>query len=413
MRRNVRAALVSIGGVLAAVLPTSTASAAAPTPTPAVARTVTGAFTGVDYSTCSGTNTGSVAVVSQTTGSFGESSLRVAVGSNGGSDPLLYKDYSPAVAAANFVLSYDIARQGSAVAASPLLDIVYDADGDSTTTGDQGDLLYAASPDSSEAWKYVSPLDGAVLDDGTAAGTTWSDFLTAHPAATVLAFTLDVGCDPTLAPANSAVLIDNVAMSTSDTAASRYEFEQFPTLTFLPPTTIVAGGSRTLSATLKQGSVVQRNQPVQLWAKPYGGATSLVGTRTTDASGMAYFTVRPSVQTVYYFSYTGMDQQPYTVKSPARTLYVATRISKNVYDTTVTTAQTILAYGLTTPAKPGTYVYLYRGSAKIATARVASDGTYLLQVRITTKGSYSLSVLGAAGSGNVTGRSAATTVTVS
>ena len=51
--------------------------------------------------------------------------------------------------------------------------------------------------------------------------------------------------------------------------------------------------------------------------------------------------------------------------------------------------------------------------AKIATARVASDGTYLLQARITTKGSYSLKVLGGAAGGNVSGTSAATTVSVS
>jgi hypothetical protein len=412
MRKHVCAALVSLGGVIAAVLPAVTASAAAPAPTFAIARSVTGAFTGVDLGPCTGTNTGSAAVAAQSTGSFGQSSLRLAVGSNDGSDPLVYKDYATAVPAADFALSYDIARQGSAPAATPVLDIYYDADGNEATPDDQDDLLYAASP-LSTGWKFVAPLGGDALDDGTGAGITWADFLTAHPAATVLGVALDAGCDPELAPANSVVLIDNLTMSTSGTTASTYDFELPPTLTFVPPTTIVAGGSRTLSATLKQGSNAMRNQTVQLWAKPYGGTNALVGTRTTDASGMVFFAVRPVVQTVYYFSYTGPEANAVTVKSPARTLNVATRISKNIYDTTVTTAQPILAYGVTYPAKPGTYVYLYRSSAKIATARVASDGSYLLQARITTKGRYSLKVLGGAGSGSVSGTSAATTVTVS
>ena len=45
-----------------------------------------------------------------------------------------------------------------------------------------------------------------------------------------------------------------------------------------------------LIATLKQGATAQQNQSLKLWSKAYGASSyTLVGTHTTDGSGMVTF----------------------------------------------------------------------------------------------------------------------------
>lgn len=390
------------------------AIAVPPTATPTLVRVVYGGtapFTGLDLTTCVGPNTGSAAIVSQASGTFGTGALRMALGSNAESDPLLYKDYgaTPPLAE-DFDLSYDLLKQGTAAAATPLLDITVDGDGDPSTLADIKDLLYALGPDSTTVWRHAAPLAGGTFEDGS----TWAAYKAANPSAKVLGFSLDVGCGDPLSGAGSIALIDNLVMNTGASTAATFDFEPASSIAASGAGTIVAGAARVVSGVLKSGTTPIVGAPVSVWARTYPSTTySKIATVTTDGTGKATYNAKPSVQTTYQLRYAGSEPTNGAANSGLLVVNVATKITKNVYDTTVTTTQPVQVYGLTLPAKPGTYVYLYRGSVKIATARVASDGTYLLQARITTKGKHVLKVLGAAGTGNLAGTSAASYVTVS
>lgn len=416
---RLRALLVSTGLAATAAIAAapSTALATPPSPTPAVVRAVAGAsapFSAVDLAPCSGANTGSATIVNQSSGSFGTGALRMAVGTNANSNPLAYKEYVAPVLASDFALSYDLLKQGTAAAATPLLDIVVDGDGNESTFDDIVDLYYEAAPDSATVWRHVEPLAGAILDDDSVAGTTWADYLTAHPAAVVLGFSLDIGCDPALAPAGSVTLIDNLVMSTTTTTAAAFDFEPASTLVATGAGTIVASATRVVSGVLKNGTAPIVGAPVTVWSKTYPAtAYSKIATVTTDSTGKATYSSKPTVQTTYQFRYAGSEPTNGAANSGLLVVNVATKITKNVYDSTVTTTQPVLVYGLTVPAKPGTTVTLYRGTTAIGSARVASDGTYLIQARITVKGKFALVVKGAAGTGNLAGTSAASYVYVS
>lgn len=388
-------------------------------PTPAFAggsgivRSLSGFETTVD--SCDAASTGSLKIVNDASRA-GSGSVRMAVGSNVASYVELTKLVAPVPFTSAFVLDFD-AITDTSIAAHVVTDLFVDADGSSSTTADIVDFYNTATTTSS--WTTVHAAAG--LKDFETDSPIDPSFFTNNPNAKFLGYTISVGCldqafgDPMTTVANEAMRLDNVIYGTVGTDAVTADFEPASTFSYVSGGgTLTAGAAGTLSAVLKSGTTVLTSKPVEVWAKPYGASSyTKVATVTTDGYGLARYAIRPTVQTAYYFKYAGAEPSYGSAQSAVQTVYVRTKITKNVYDTTVTTTQPVLVYGLTVPAKPGTIVTLYRGTAGIGSARVASDGTYLIQARITVKGKFALVVKGAAGTGNLAGTSSASYVTVS
>lgn len=379
--------------------------------TSSIVRSLAGFQTTVD--TCDVATTGSIKIVNDTSRP-GSGSLRLSVGSDVATYVELTKLVTPVPFTSAFVLDFD-AITDTSVAAHVVTHLLVDADGLSTTA-DVTDFYSTATTTAS--WSTVHAATG--LKDYDTDAAIDPNFFTNNPGAKFLAYSITIGCldqsfgDPMTTVANEAMRLDHVVYGTVGTDAVATDFEPASTLVATGAGTIVAGGTRLVSGILKSGSTPIVGAAVGVWAKTYPATTySKIATVTTDSTGKAIYSAKPTKQTTYQLRYAGAEPTNGAANSALLVVNVATRISKNIYDTTVTTTQTVQAYGLTYPAKPGTYVYLYRGTLKIATARVASDGTYLLQARISTKGKYALVVKGAAGTGNLAGTSAGTYVTVS
>jgi hypothetical protein len=414
-------ALVAVSTALAAItLPVSSASA---TDSSLIVRSVPAAGIGataikpMNYNCGTGSaGTGSAVTVTSAGAPSGAGSLRLAVGSNADTETGLYKNYaSPLPAASLTALSFNIA--GVSDNDPYFLDIYFDRDG--AGSGTAQDLLELVIPNNS-SWQAVDALTtgyDVYLDENTGStpdstGTTMAQYLTNHSSAGIFGWYITNYCS---AIANQVVYLDTLKVGDNAADAVTYDFEPATTITATGGTAIVAGATRTITGTLKNGTAAVPGVALDVLAKTYPASTfTKIGTTAaTNSSGVATFNVKPTKQTSYEFRVADAGASHGAATSGATTVTVKTAITRNVYDTSVTTTQTILAYGLTTPAKPGTIVYLYRGSTSFASARVASDGTYLLQGRIGTKGSYSVTVRGAAGSGNIAGISAPVTVTVS
>lgn len=347
------------------------------------------------------------------TAPLGAGSLRLGVGPAVGMESGATKDYGQAGTALANLTALSFAAYRTSSYAMPLyLDLYVAPDGNPNNLVE---TLEYAVPTGTD-WQTVdaTTVTFTVLDDtGTPTGatTTLADYKTAHSAANLGSWYITNFCEGN---ANSAVAIDALALTDGSTD-SVIDFEPASTIVPAGAGTISYGAYRALKATLRSGSTPISGATLTLWAKTYPATTYSkvnVTIPATNSSGVTTVTVRPLKNTSYQFRYAGAEPTNGAANSPVFTVNVATVLTKTVADTTVTTTQPVVVTGWTKPAKPGTYVYLYKGTAAVARATVASNGSYKLTYRIATKGYYAISVKGGAGSGNVAGATPATTVKV-
>jgi hypothetical protein len=180
--------------------------------------------------------------------------------------------------------------------------------------------------------------------------------------------------------------------------------------------TITAGGTSKLTGLVE--AHYAGGTPGTLQAKAYG-ATSWSTVASVNAPEETWtFTrsVAPKKQTSYRWV-VAATESTLGATSPITTVKVRTALTANVADSTLHLGQSLVVTGRTTPAKPGSAVTLYRstssGPVVLAKGTVRSDGTYRLTRTMKSKGKWTVYVTVAAGSGNLSGKSASRTLTIS
>ncbi|MDX6224709.1 MAG: hypothetical protein QOE64_1085 [Frankiales bacterium] len=369
-----------------------------------------------------GSGTGSMTTVSSTGAPSGQGSLRMSVGSNQDTEVGFYKAYAAPLPAAQLTsLSFGIL--GVSDNDPYFLDLYFDRDG--AGAGDAQDLLELVVPNNA-TWQSINGITtgyDVYLNENTtgnpdSTNTTISQYLAGagHASAGLVGWYLTNFCS---AFANQSVYLDSLTVGDNGADNTTYDFEPASTITVVGAGTINYASTRTLTATLKSGSHPIEGAQLQLWAKKYPATTYSLLTSPvvplTGSTGVTSVSVKPTVNTAYQFRYPGNEPTNGLANSPVAIVNVATLIGRTLSDTTLTRTQTLVVTGTVKPPKPGTTVYLYRGSVSIAYAKVVSTSTgatYRLTAVISTPGTYSLTVRGAAGTGNSSGTSAPATVTV-
>lgn len=185
------------------------------------------------------------------------------------------------------------------------------------------------------------------------------------------------------------------------------------TTTISAECTICTAGQDVRVAGTLRGSDGHRYEgaPLVLEAKRYGSATfRVIATRHTspDGGGDAHFTVNPYRRTVYRWRYLTNDIADGSVSAPL-TIMVRTRVWARLSSSKVRVGHRLVVTGRTTPAKPGNRVTLWRtsrsGPVRLVDRTVRDDGSYRLAVRPRKRGSWTVYVTVAPGSGNLAGRS--------
>ncbi|MDX6274034.1 MAG: hypothetical protein QOJ92_1244 [Frankiales bacterium] len=422
--RKRSAALILATATMSIALPLNAASA---TDSSVVIRTVPAAGLGTtgiqrdnfDCST-SGVGTGTAVTVSGPVGApAGSGSLRISNGSNPDTESGLYKIYSTDIAPSQLT-ALSFAVYGVSASSPFYLDLYLDRDGDGAgTVIDALDLTVA----NNAGWQSVNGVTAsyalypdADFSQNPTASETIAQYVSANPNAKLASWFLGDGC---LAAANQSVYLDSLSFGDNGADTTTMDFEPASSITVVGAGTINYASTRTLTATLKSGSHPIEGAQLQLWAKKYPATTYSLLTSPvvplTGSTGVTSVSVKPTVNTAYQFRYPGNEPTNGLANSPVAIVNVATLIGRTLSDTTLTRTQTLVVTGTVKPPKPGTTVYLYRGSVSIAYAKVVSTSTgatYRLTAVISTPGTYSLTVRGAAGTGNSSGTSAPATVTV-
>ncbi|QKE84818.1 hypothetical protein [Arthrobacter sp. NEB 688] len=123
---------------------------------------------------------------------------------------------------------------------------------------------------------------------------------------------------------------------------------------------------------------------LELWTST-GGSWRRVSTSTTDSSGVATWTVRPRVSTLYRVVHTG--GRPVTggstvpSTSTAAVLQVQSVVTLRVPSTTVRATASASITGTVAPARANRTVTLWVDGTKRATTRTSSTGTYAFRHR--------------------------------
>jgi hypothetical protein len=193
-----------------------------------------------------------------------------------------------------------------------------------------------------------------------------------------------------------------------------YDFEADLTKTTISgkPSTLTAGQSATLQGLMTDvhGGAFT-SAPLTLQAKAYGATSwTSVGqaTETYDVSTQtpvpAVLKKKPLTQTQYRWVYAGSPAAEGSV-STSFTVKVHTALTAKPKATTVSKGGRIVVTGRTTPAKPGMTVRLMKGSTKVGSGIVKTDGTYKIVTKAKTTGTWKLHVVIGAGSGNLAGTS--------
>lgn len=149
---------------------------------------------------------------------------------------------------------------------------------------------------------------------------------------------------------------------------------------------ITAGQPVTLGTTLTRGGSPLANASVTLLAKLTGAATfGRVVTLTTDANGVAKSTRRPRFNTTYEWQFAGNGNSSSST-SPTKAIAVRTRVTEHVFDATLGSGQPLVVWGVTSPAKPGIVITIYRhtqaGNTKLGAVRVRKDGSWGFSHRV-------------------------------
>lgn len=376
--------------------------------------------------------TGSVATIDgPATPPMGTGSLRISTGSNGDTGSALFDqsylnyDLSPIIA---FPIAYNV---GALVLKGSYN--LPDAD-----TGAEISITL---------WQNGSP---SVYDSPLATGTGWQTFdvqtaqftkeggdATQHPITgwfnpgdSLFAVYLGYPDNSTNANPNKTLNVDdltygfNIGFSngvSSPHPVTEYDFETNSSAPSVVTAgkTIVARQSTVLSATVKQGATAVPAAHLDLMAKPFGASSfSKVTSVNTNSSGIASAPVAPVRNTSYKWIYKGTDSSPEIPGVASNTVSVNVRdlITKKLSATTIAHGKTLTVTGTTYPAKPGTTVTLFRAvtgpDKALASAKVASNGTYKITKTFASAGRYNLYVFIPAVSGNLSNATAATRLTV-
>jgi hypothetical protein len=146
------------------------------------------------------------------------------------------------------------------------------------------------------------------------------------------------------------------------------------------PATVYANSAVTVSTVLTRGGSPQPNANVVLVGEAAGSTTfKRGGSALTDANGAAKMTVHPQVNTTYEWTYAGNNSTA-AATSPTKFVGVRTRVTIHTFDPTLAAGQTLVLWGLTSPAKPGVVVTIWRHvgtkNVRIGAVKVHSDGTW-------------------------------------
>jgi hypothetical protein len=253
-------------------------------------------------------------------------------------------------------------------------------------------------------------LSGAALQSDTtvvnSTGITFSNSKTAADGNSIVT-TIAVA-------ANAAAGVRHLAVTNSDggTGSCTCDFTVVvPTrLSSVLPARTISGTAVTVSGTLinsNTGAAVS-NARVLLTFKPAVGAAS-TRAAVTNTSGRWSIPFRPTYSTTTTVSYPG-DSSHTAAAAVSRTIAVATRVAVTSPKPGASSpARSVLVVkGGTSPNKAGLTAYLYRivnGKKQLlARARIASNGSYALAVKL-AKGGYTLQVGVQQGRGNTFGNS--------
>ena len=154
----------------------------------------------------------------------------------------------------------------------------------------------------------------------------------------------------------------------------------------------VAGRATEVSVHLFTDQAGLPGQKVTLKVRPYGASGfSVVGTATTDATGLASVWLRLDHNATVQWTFAGDDPTYAGSTSTPYTLLISPRVDLRVKDRTLHRGQRLVARGRTFPANAGCTVKLWRGElrplvqgpkpVRLAVSRVRSDGSYRLAHR--------------------------------
>lgn len=177
------------------------------------------------------------------------------------------------------------------------------------------------------------------------------------------------------------------------------------------PSEIDAGGSTTLTATLRSNAQAVEGATLWLSVKKYGTDTFIPvgdGDYLTDGSGRVSVSVSPWKRATYRWEFTG--DSSYAPDTSLSSVGVHTVVTLRLRDTQISSGQRMVATGRTRPNKAGAPVYLYRRaisgpSSRWLTRTVRSDGTFRFAKTIPSTNVYYLYAVVPTASGNLRGES--------
>ena len=148
-----------------------------------------------------------------------------------------------------------------------------------------------------------------------------------------------------------------------------------------------AGSSTTLSVKVKQGATAVASAKVRLWAKPYGASGfSPIASATTNASGIASLTVKPTKNTAYRWGYDGVSNltEASPVTSATRTVNARIVIKAKPVSSSFRSTAKLVVTGTVSPVKSGAKVYLFikKSTSKLCQARRHGDRVLDRRVRV-------------------------------
>ncbi|HJQ06289.1 MAG TPA: hypothetical protein VJ872_12630 [Nocardioides sp.] len=242
---------------------------------------------------------------------------------------------------------------------------------------------------------------------------TIAAFLTEHPDETAANFgVVATNCSGTSA---TTAYLDDYTIAVGGNGTT-YDFEPGTPvgLTVSAPTRITAGHVAVVQSKVTSNGAAVRNVVVQLIAGT-PGTGRLVGTYTSDSTGIVSAPVRPVATTTYYWQFAG--NATYDPKrSATRTVQVATKLTLSASTTTMKAGRPLVLTAKAYPHHAGTVVTFWRktsgGRTKLGTGTLGSTGTLLFAKVLRSKGTYKLFATIPAVGGDVGSTSGIVTVTV-
>ena len=261
-------------------------------------------------------------------------------------------------------------------------------------------------------WRRYDSTQQTYVEEG--GSSTYATFVSGHGGSGYAEFVLGYGCDGRPFRTDAWTIGNPGQVTTYDLEGALTQITATPTAA-----TVTAGKGVTLGADLRTpGAGAFSSAPLELQARPFGSADfAPVQTVDTGPNGEpATLPVTPLHTTTYRWVYAGSECCEASTSDPV-TVKVRTAVTAALADATVRTGRTLTLAGRTTPAKPGAAVTMYRktatGKQKLAGGKVGSDGRYHLSTKATSKGSWKVFAVVAAGSGNLAGTSPVRTAKVS